>query len=121
MKWAVVAALLGAVTVALGAFGSHGLASAPANVQQWWEIAARYQFYHVLALLVWGMTGRKGVTPWLWLAGTLLFSGSLYLLALGAWQGWMWRPYPLITPLGGFLLMGGWLTAAGALWRNIKV
>ena len=113
MNWAMIGAALAALAVACGAFGSHGLADAPQKAQQWWEIAARYHFFHALALFAWGLAGRRGAAPWLWLAGTLLFSGTLYLLAVAGW-----RPHPLLTPLGGFLMIGGWLAAAGALWRK---
>jgi uncharacterized membrane protein YgdD (TMEM256/DUF423 family) len=84
-----------------------------------WETAVRYQFYHALALL--GMAGwmrpiptgqaahRSAQAVRFWFAGTLIFSGSLYLLALGAPDivGW-------ITPIGGLALIAGWVFAAGA-------
>jgi uncharacterized membrane protein YgdD (TMEM256/DUF423 family) len=108
------AALLGGLAVAIGAFGAHGLrpmleASGRFDT---FETAVRYQFYHTLALLVVGvlavarpeLRGPIGTTAALWLGGMLLFSGSLYLLCftgitkLGA-----------VAPIGGLLLIGGWV------------
>ncbi len=113
------AGILGATGVALGAFGAHGLRSAleAAGTREAWETAARYQLLHAAALL--GFAGwirssgpgpARGAAAWaarLWIGGTLLFSGSLYGLALGAprWIG-------PVTPLGGAALIAGWSLAA---------
>ncbi|HEY3279064.1 MAG TPA: DUF423 domain-containing protein [Gemmatimonadales bacterium] len=108
------------VAVAAGAFGAHALRSRlPADLLAVFETGARYQMYHALALVgvAWAATRWPG-TPiraagWLFLAGTLLFSGSLYLLALtGArWLG-------AVTPLGGVLFLGGWLALAAGIVKG---
>ena len=113
-------ALLGAlsafVAVAAGAFGAHGLKSKlTPELLAVFETGARYQMFHALALLAvaWAQTrwpgGATTWSGWLFFAGTLLFSGSLYALALtGArWMG-------AITPVGGLALLLGWLCLA---WR----
>lgn len=112
-RYAALAALLGALAVLCGALGSHALADLPPRAQELWQIANRYHFYHALALLVWGLSGRGGWAARLWLTGLLLFSGSLYLYALAGW-----RPLAIVTPLGGLLWIFAWLWAAGALWRR---
>ena len=102
------------IAVAAGAFGAHALrARLEPGLLLTFESGARYQLYHALALFIvaWAATRWPG-TPvrlagWLFIAGTVLFSGSLYVLALtGArWIG-------AITPLGGLLFLGGWVALA---------
>jgi uncharacterized membrane protein YgdD (TMEM256/DUF423 family) len=83
------------------------------------ETGARYQMYHALALLLaaWATTRWPGPLTsaggWLFVAGTLIFSGSLYALSLSGlrWLG-------AITPLGGVAFIGGWLCLALAVWRG---
>ena len=111
-------ALLGALAVALGAFGAHALKArlTPEKLVTF-ETGVRYHFYHTLALLAVGLlqialpaVGMLALAGWLFLAGIALFSGSLYWLALGGsrWLG-------PVTPLGGLALIGGWIAlAAGA-------
>jgi uncharacterized membrane protein YgdD (TMEM256/DUF423 family) len=99
------------IAIGAGAFGAHALRArlAPASLAIF-ETAARYQMYHALALLAvaWASTRWPGTLPqwagWLFLAGTVLFSGSLYLLALTGvrWLG-------AITPLGGLAFLAGWI------------
>ena len=102
------------LAVAAGAFGAHALrARLSPELLATFETGARYQMYHALALLVvaWAVTRWPGApvraAGWLFIAGTVLFSGSLYLLALtGArWLG-------AVTPIGGLLFLGGWLALA---------
>jgi uncharacterized membrane protein YgdD (TMEM256/DUF423 family) len=102
------------VAVALGAFAAHGLKARLApELLATFETGARYQMYHALALLgaAWAYTRWPGALVsaggWLFVAGTLLFSGSLYVLALTGvrWLG-------AITPLGGLALLAGWLCLA---------
>jgi uncharacterized membrane protein YgdD (TMEM256/DUF423 family) len=108
--FALAGALSAFIAVAAGAFGAHALRARLApDLLAVFETGARYQMYHALALLAvaWAATRWPGVpvraAGWLFIGGTLLFSGSLYLLALtGArWLG-------AITPLGGLLLLVGW-------------
>lgn len=108
-------ALSGALAVALGAFGAHGLKARlrPERLENF-ETGARYQIYHALALLAAALLARQQpaspwpvLAGWLFLAGTLLFSGSLYLLALSGRRGW-----GAVTPFGGLALIAGWLCLA---------
>ena len=114
------AGILGATGVAAGAAGAHALRGALAAAGQGgiWETAVRFQLVHAAALL--GLAGWMRASPlqvdwraaWaarLWAAGTVLFSGSLYPLALG---GPHWMVY--VTPLGGAALIAGWMLAAAA-------
>jgi uncharacterized membrane protein YgdD (TMEM256/DUF423 family) len=109
---------LGAISaflaVGAGAFGAHGLrARLTPDLLAVFETAARYQMYHALALLAvaWAVTrwpgGLAAWAGWLFVAGTLIFSGSLYLLALTGvrWLG-------AITPFGGVAFLAGWICLA---------
>jgi uncharacterized membrane protein YgdD (TMEM256/DUF423 family) len=107
-------AVSGLISVAAGAFGAHGLrARIPGDSLSIFETAARYQMYHALALfaVAWAVTRWPGtlshLAGWLFVIGTVLFSGSLYALALTGvrWLG-------VITPVGGAALLGGWLCLA---------
>jgi uncharacterized membrane protein YgdD (TMEM256/DUF423 family) len=110
----VLGAASGLISVAAGAFGAHALRIrlGPDSLAVF-ETAARYQMYHALALLAvsWAASRWPGALPqwagWLFVAGTVLFSGSLYALAMtGArWLG-------AITPLGGVAFLAGWLCLA---------
>ena len=115
-----IGALSACVAVAAGAFGAHGLRDiVSAERLVVWETAARYQMYHALGLLIVAyLAAQKSAGParvggWLFVAGTILFSGSLYTLTLtgitilGA-----------ITPLGGLAFMAGWLVLAWGVWRR---
>jgi uncharacterized membrane protein YgdD (TMEM256/DUF423 family) len=111
------AAAFGAAAVALGAFGAHALRGHLDDASlQIWHIAVEYQFWHALALLA--LAGFAPTQPRQWsragmsfIAGIVLFCGSLYALALGAphWIG-------AITPLGGIFLILGWAMLALAFW-----
>ena len=113
------AALSAFISVAAGAFGAHSLAGVlPPDRLAVFETAARYQMYHALALLLVGWLAAQTpsralrVAGWLFVAGTLLFSGSLYALTLSG-VGWLGA----ITPLGGLGFLGGWLALAWACRR----
>jgi uncharacterized membrane protein YgdD (TMEM256/DUF423 family) len=104
--------MLAGLGVALGAFGAHALkALLSAEALGWWQTAVQYQMWHAVGLLALGAIGRADLRlpSWLLVAGTLLFSGSLYAMALSGarWLG-------AVTPLGGLLLIAGWALAA---WR----
>jgi len=111
------AAFLG---VALGAFGAHALRSRlTEQLLNTWETAVQYHLVHALGLLAVGLlllhTGPSSLLRWsagLMLAGTVLFSGSLYLLCLSGvrWLG-------AITPLGGTALLIAWVLFGVAAWR----
>ncbi|MEJ2548436.1 MAG: DUF423 domain-containing protein [Gemmatimonadota bacterium] len=106
-----VSALLG---VAAGAFGAHALkASVPPDLLAVYETGVRYQIFHALALLAIGLGAslrpgeRWSIPIWLFASGTVLFSGSLYLLA---WTGVRWLG--AVTPVGGLCFLAGWLATA---------
>jgi uncharacterized membrane protein YgdD (TMEM256/DUF423 family) len=106
----------GFVAVALGAFGAHGLrarlaeAADGARRLEVWETAARYHLLHTLALALVGYLCARGTAAtaalagYLFLAGIVVFSGSLYALALTGVRG-----LGAITPLGGLCLLAGWV------------
>jgi uncharacterized membrane protein YgdD (TMEM256/DUF423 family) len=107
------------VGVAAGAFGAHTLKNRlDAEMLAVFETGVRYQMYHAFALLVaaWAVTRWPGTlvntSGWLFLAGTILFSGSLYLLSLTGV-----RALGAITPLGGLAFLAGWLCLASVLWK----
>jgi len=110
-------ALLGAIAVALGAFGAHGLKKiVPAETVQTFQTGVQYQMYHALALLLTGLLYEKCYQKFARLAGILfmigiiLFSGSLYLLAAGkAAETASLDKMGIITPLGGVAFIAGWL------------
>jgi uncharacterized membrane protein YgdD (TMEM256/DUF423 family) len=111
-------AISGFIAVALGAFAAHGLKARLApEVLATFETGVRYQMYHALALLAaaWACTRWPGTAAtaagWLFVAGTLVFSGSLYLLALSG-EKWLGA----ITPLGGLAFLAGWACLAAAAW-----
>jgi uncharacterized membrane protein YgdD (TMEM256/DUF423 family) len=113
-NFAAAGAALGFLAVAAGAFGAHALREllAPAQVQVF-ETAARYQMYHALALLAvaWASSRWPAAvlrfSGWMFVVGTVLFSGSLYLLVL---TGIRW--FGAVTPLGGIAFLAGWLALA---------
>ncbi|AFD07617.1 DUF423 domain-containing protein [Solitalea canadensis] len=119
-----IASICGALAVALGAFGAHGLKPLLNDYQlSIWEKGVQYQFYHTIVLLVLAFYPKLSVKKsflravWFFLAGIILFSGSLYLLATrevigfhnATWLG-------IITPFGGVAFIIGWLSVfIGAL------
>jgi len=116
-----IAAIFGFLAVALGAFGAHALKEAlSAYGQTIWEKAVLYQMFHTLAIFLLMalkdsiQPGRLELIGWLFIAGILLFSGSLYLLAFTqkSWLG-------AITPLGGIAFLAGWGFLIWELARKI--
>lgn len=109
--WSLVGALLAAVAVGLDAYGAHGLGDVSAARQQAFATAADYQFWHGLALLWLGSTPwHTGLHRWVLLAalslllGVLLFAGTIYIKVLASIAS-----LGPLTPLGGMLLIVGWL------------
>ncbi len=111
-----VSALLG---VAAGAFGAHGLKDRlPSEMLEVFETAVRYQMYHAFGLLAvaWAVSRWPEAIPstsgWMFIAGTVLFSGSLYVLSLTGvrWLG-------AVTPLGGVAFIIGWLLLVYGIYR----
>lgn len=113
-------AVLAALAVGLGAFGAHALrASLSAQDLATFETGVRYQMYHALALFVvaWALARWPGLTGlaaagWAFVAGIVIFSGSLYVLVLSG-QRWLGA----VTPLGGVAFLVGWLLLAWAAIR----
>jgi uncharacterized membrane protein YgdD (TMEM256/DUF423 family) len=115
-------ALSGALSVAAGAFGAHALKARLApDLLAVFDTGARYQALHALALLAvaWACTRWPGraaaLAGWCFVLGTLLFSGSLYALALSGVRG-----LGAITPVGGVLFIAGWIALALAAWRGAR-
>jgi uncharacterized membrane protein YgdD (TMEM256/DUF423 family) len=113
-------ALSAAIAVSAGAFGAHALkARLEPDMLAVFEVGARYQMYHALGLVAcaYALTRWPGAltsaSGWLFVAGTLVFSGSLYALAL---TGTRW--FGAITPLGGLALIAGWLCLAIAVIKS---
>ncbi|HMN29213.1 MAG TPA: DUF423 domain-containing protein [Caldilineaceae bacterium] len=115
------ASVLAGLAVALGAFGAHALEERlTPQLLQTFEIGVRYHFYHALGLIAvvyavsrWPGSNLPVVAGWLFVAGIVIFSGSLYLLALTGvrWLG-------AITPIGGVAFLVGWACLALAAWRG---
>jgi uncharacterized membrane protein YgdD (TMEM256/DUF423 family) len=117
--WLLLAALNGFLAVACGAFAAHGLQGRlDAHALEIFETAARYQMYHALALGISAFAKRGAansaaqVAAAFFVAGILLFSGSLYLLALTGV-----RAFAFVTPFGGFAFLVGWTALAFAATR----
>jgi uncharacterized membrane protein YgdD (TMEM256/DUF423 family) len=109
--------ILGAIAVALGAFGAHALREmVDEKAIQTWQTAVQYHFYHLFAIALTGILLKQGINVWykragyLFIGGIIIFSGSLYTMTLlkaaGAtsvnWLG-------AITPIGGVCFIAGWL------------
>jgi len=111
------AGLLGLTGVALGAFGAHGLKNTLESTGglENWKTAVLYQLVHAVALLALAArTERAGrVVGGCWVIGVVLFSGSLYALALGCPAKFIWP----VTPLGGLALLLGWARLTWAAFR----
>jgi len=115
-------ALAGAAGVALGAFGAHALkARLSADMLAVWQTAVQYHFWHALALIAIGILIALALpgsallrwAGWLMVAGILLFSGSLYALALSGV-----RSLGAVTPFGGVAWIAAWVLLAVAVWKR---
>ena len=111
-NWMTLAAVSGFLSVAIGAFAAHGIADPRA--QEWMRTGATYGFMHMMATLACATFIQVGAqrarhAPAFFLSGVVLFSGSLYAMALGAprWLG-------MVTPIGGLLFLIGWAVLAWA-------
>jgi uncharacterized membrane protein YgdD (TMEM256/DUF423 family) len=108
-------ALLAALGVALGAFGAHGLRSLLDDTAlAWWQTAVQYQMWHAIGLVALAAVRlpRSLLPAALLAAGTVVFAGTLYLMALGGprWLG-------AVTPVGGSLMIAGWVVLA---WQVLR-
>lgn len=121
--WLLIAAINGFLAVAAGAFGAHGLQGRiDAHAIQIFETGARYQMYHALAIGLAAVAARTAAASSaantasaFFLLGIVLFSGSLYLLALTGIKG-----LGIVTPFGGIGFLIGWATLAYAAMRIVK-
>jgi len=118
--FAILGGLSGFLAVAAGAFAAHTLRQKlPSDMLSVFETGSRYQMYHALALLAVAWAATHWPVPavhlagWCFVAGTFLFSGSLYILALTEtrWMG-------AVTPLGGLAFLLGWLALAWGVWKQ---
>jgi uncharacterized membrane protein YgdD (TMEM256/DUF423 family) len=115
-----VASLLGALTIVLGAFGAHALQEILSiNELKSFETAVRYQMYHIIVLLFVNSYSEftlktKNLVSYLFFAGILFFSGSIYAISLGINPKSIW----FITPLGGLFFILGWLKMGISYFRK---
>ena len=116
----IMGAMSAALGVAAGAFGTHGLRGRlTPDMLNVFETGVRYHLIHALGLLsvAWATTRWAGqamnAAGWLFLVGTVLFSGSLYALSVSGV-----RALGVITPLGGIAFIAGWLALAWAVWQG---
>lgn len=113
-------AILGALAVALGALGAHALKDVldPSSLASY-KTAVLYHLFHTIALLALTRGSYKKLTAQLWMGGIALFSGSIYLLATDELLGLSFSFLGPITPIGGVLLIGGWLSLLGSNETNV--
>ena len=115
-----IASVLGALTVILGAFGAHALKEMVSETQlKSFETAVKYQFIHIIVIMLINMytsfsTKTKNILTYVFLAGILFFSGSIYAITFGVSAKNIW----FITPLGGLLFISGWLKLAYTFYKN---
>jgi len=114
MPHLVTAGLLGAIAIALGAFGAHGLKDRLALIPEavgWWETATFYLLTHAVA--IGAIPARSALPAGLWAVGAAIFAATLYAMALGGprWLG-------AVTPVGGMMLIAGWIVLAFAARKS---
>lgn len=126
-KWLFIAAVSGFLCVAIGAFAAHGLSQVlEPKALAWIDTGVKYQMFHSLAIMGIGIVQLSreqlatnkffNITAGAWTLGILLFSGSLYALALGAGKFMVW-----LTPIGGMLFLIGWLSLAYSSFKNKSI
>jgi uncharacterized membrane protein YgdD (TMEM256/DUF423 family) len=118
-------AVFGGLAVVTGAFGAHGLKNLlPADQLQVYDTAVRYQFYHGLALILTGLLiknfNNKNLTRagYSFIGGTILFSGSLYVLSTSSLLNLQLNWIGIITPIGGLLMITGWILLLIGILRS---
>lgn len=113
---------LGALGVMIGAFGAHALSKMLTETGRTatFETAVKYQMYHILALLLTALLLDRYASKWFayagwsYLAGILIFSGSLYILCLSNVGKW-----GAVTPIGGLALIAGWICLFIGIWKSM--
>jgi uncharacterized membrane protein YgdD (TMEM256/DUF423 family) len=125
-KTIIMATVLIATSIVLGAFGAHALKKVltPEELSSF-EVGIRYQMYHGLALLILGMHSEKISKGYhrmvnVMLAGVVLFSFSIYLLSIDRLMGMEWKWLGPITPIGGALLIAAWILFAVQLMKETR-
>ncbi len=109
------AILMGALAIILGAFGAHGLEKlVPADAVETFEVGVRYQMYHALFLLFLGLWPQgsdriKKLVLLMVVVGVVLFSFSIYALALNSLTAFDFKTFGFLTPIGGVFLILGWI------------
>jgi uncharacterized membrane protein YgdD (TMEM256/DUF423 family) len=119
-RFAAAGSLLAAISVIAGAFGAHLLRNRlTPDLLQTFETGARYQMYHALALFAaaWAYSRWPGpqiqIAGWLFLGGTVAFSGSVYALSLSGVRAW-----GAVAPVGGTAFAAGWLLLFWGIWKG---
>lgn len=121
-KIAISGMIITAVTIAIGAFGAHGLRNlVDVDALNTFEVGVRYQMYHALAIVLLGFVSSpnrlKRIVFTFFVLGILFFSGSIYLLSLNAVLPFDAAKIGFITPIGGLMFILGWLRWAYGLFR----
>ncbi len=118
----IIGSLSAFLAVSLGAFAAHALKDKlAADLFNVWEVGVRYHLYHALSLfaVAWACqqwpSANFAPSGWLFVAGTVIFSGSLYLLSL---TGARW--FGAVTPVGGLCFLAGWVWMAWSGWRALS-
>ena len=123
-KNTVIAAILGALTIAIGAFGAHGLKEIVSEKTiASFEIGVRYQMYHVIVIIIIGFSTLIDQKTQKWASrffifGIFLFSGSIYLITLKEFFSFNTKIFTILTPIGGLFLITGWLRLAYGIIVN---
>jgi len=123
-KFFSIGVLFGLIAVVLGAFGAHGLQNlVETKAVESFKTGVTYQMYHAFFLMILASTkqlpvARKKLVFYLIVIGTLLFSVSIYLLATNSLTVFDFKRIALITPLGGTVLISGWLVLAVNAYKN---
>ncbi len=118
--------VLGILAVALGAFGAHGLEKlVEAEAIMTFETGVKYQMYHALFLLVLGSMRllpqqKKKLPFYLIVAGVFLFSFSIYFLATNSLTQFDFKTIGFVTPIGGLLLILGWVVVGYSVWKSVE-
>src|SRR5436190_24099825 len=105
-------AILGFTGVAFGALGAHAVRSLGPESLDWWNTGAKYHLIHALAVGLVAALRRPPLAAWLFTAGVVLFSGSLYALALTGMKA-----LGMVTPVGGLCFLAGWVALGWGAWR----
>lgn len=123
-KIVITASILISITIAIGAFGAHGLKKlVDASSIASFETGVRYQMYHALGLFIIGLTPSiseivKRRVFWFFILAIVLFSGSIYLLSLDEVLPFSVKGIAFLTPIGGLLFIVGWILLAMGVYKS---